>query len=314
MSHNKPVLHISNLSVTFRNENEAIRALHDFSCSLYAGECIAVIGESGCGKSVAAHAILRLFPDSTEITGSIQFDSQELITCSESGLKEIRGKRIGIIYQNPDRSLNPIYTIERQMKEPLKSHRIHVPGPMRDHVIKTLKRVGFPEPYQAMMQYPCQNSGGMNQRAATAVVLGLMPEVIIADEPTKGLDKERLLDIESCLMEIKNQNQSLLLITHDIPLAERIADNLIVMYAGQIVEAGPANDVLSSPLHPYTKGLLKSLPKNGFIPIEGSAPPLSSLPPGCRFANRCDCATEVCTYQCPKITMTGAREVRCHLC
>jgi len=312
MNQKMPVLKISNLSVTFRNNYEAICALSNFSCSLYAGECTAVIGESGCGKSVAAHAILKLFPDSTEISGSIQFNSLELLKQSETKLEKIRGKKIGIIYQSPDRSLNPIYTIGRQMKEPLNFHQICLPEDRQDHILRTLKIVGFSDPKKAMMQYPCHNSGGMNQRAATAIVLGLIPDIIIADEPTKGLDSDRLIDMEFCLREIKYQGQSLLLITHDIPLAERIADELIVMYAGQIVEKGLVKDVLSSPLHPYTIGLINSLPRNGFIPIDGSAPPLSSQPEGCRFANRCKNASNLCNNQCPELKFNNGHEVRCH--
>nr|WP_319538706.1 ABC transporter ATP-binding protein [uncultured Methanospirillum sp.] len=312
MKQKKPVLQISNLSVTFRNKSEAICALAQFSCSMFAGECTAVIGESGCGKSVAAHAILQLFHESTELSGSIKFDDLELLTLPEHHLQEIRGKRIGIVYQNPDRSLNPIYKIGRQMKEPLDFHHICNSNNRWDHIRRTLKRVGFSDPDHAMMQYPCHNSGGMNQRAATAVILGLKPDIVIADEPTKGLDRDRLADIESCLQEIKNEGQSLLLITHDIPMAERVADELIVMYAGQIVEKGPVKEVLYSPLHPYTAGLIKSLPQNGFIPIDGNTPPLSSLPSGCRFAQRCKHASDLCHNLCPVLTLKNGREVRCH--
>ena len=312
MNKKKIILKVNNLSVTFNNKNEKICALSDFSCSLYSGECTAIIGESGCGKSVAAHAILKLFPKNTDISGSVCFDAQELITLSEHVLQKIRGKKIGIIYQNPDRSLNPIYQIGRQMKEPLDVHNVCNPSDKWNHIINILRKVGFLDPDQTLERYPCHCSGGMNQRAATAVVLGLMPDIVIADEPTKGLDYDRVADVESSLQEVKREGHSLLLITHDITLAERIADELIVMYAGQVIEKGPMKKVLSTPLHPYTEGLIKSLPRNGFIPIDGYAPPLSNLPSGCRFAERCTSASEICIFQNPDLKIKNGHEVRCH--
>jgi peptide/nickel transport system ATP-binding protein len=312
MNEKTPVLKVRNLSVTFKKNYEAICALSDFSCSLYSGECTAVIGESGCGKSVAAHAILKLFPDNTEISGSVRLNSLELLTLSDHVLQKIRGNKIGIIYQSPDRSLNPIYRIGRQMKEPLDTHNICTLSDRWDHIMKILRKVGFSDPYQAMARYPCHCSGGMNQRAAIAVVLGLMPDIVIADEPTKGLDNNRVADVELCLREVKRQGQSLLLITHDITFAESIADELIVMYAGQIVEKGPVKKVLTTPLHPYTTGLIKSLPRHGFIPINGNAPPLTHLPSGCRFAERCTCASDFCFHQSPGVIIKNGHEVRCH--
>lgn len=312
MNAKQAILKVNNLSVTFNNKYEPICALSEFSCSLYSGECIAVIGESGCGKSVAAHAILKLFPESTDITGSVCLDTLELLTLSEHVLQKIRGKKIGIIYQSPDRSLNPIYKIGRQMNEPLNVHKICLPSERWNHIMNILRRVGFSDPDQALLRYPCHCSGGMNQRAATAVVLGLIPDIVIADEPTKGLDNDRVADVEFCLHEVKREGHSLLLITHDITLAERIADELIVMYAGQIIEKGPIKTVLTTPLHPYTEGLIKSLPRNGFIPIDGYAPPLTNLPSGCRFADRCTCASEICILQSPELKIINGHEVRCH--
>lgn len=312
MNEKQALLKISNLSVTF-NKIKPLCALSDFSCTLYSGRCTAVIGESGSGKSVAAHAILKLLPEYTTITGTVHFGNLELISLSEDSLQEIRGKKIGLIYQSPDRSLNPIFPIGRQMRKPLDAHNVGPVSERLTHIKKTLRKVGFSNPDTAMVRYPCHCSGGMNQRAATAVVLGLLPEIVIADEPTKGLDRDRALDVETSLNDVTKTGQSLLLITHDIPLAERIADELIVIYAGQIVEKGPVNTVLCHPLHPYTKGLINSLPRNGFIPIDGNSPSLSNIPPGCRFANRCEHSSDFCIHNSPNLKIIEKQEVRCHL-
>lgn len=307
-----PLLQVSDLSVTFRTNGDTIQAVTGFSCQLDPGICTAIIGESGCGKSVIAHAILKILPETASVSGSVQFRGKELSDISPDEMNTIRGRQIGIIFQSPDRALNPTYRIFRQLVEPLRTHRVVPEENRKEHIITTLRKVGFSHPKEAALLFPCNCSGGMNQRAVTAVVLSLLPDLVIADEPTKGLDSFRVSDVKSCLMEIKDEGRTLLLVTHDICLARDLSEELLVMYAGEIVESGKTQDILQSPIHPYTSGLLKSLPENGFIPIPGSAPSYANMPSGCRFQDRCEYATEKCNHK-PECIQKNGRMVRCHL-
>ncbi|HOJ97495.1 MAG TPA: ABC transporter ATP-binding protein [Methanospirillum sp.] len=307
-----PLLQVSDLSVTFQTNGDTIRAVTGFSCQLDYGICTAIIGESGCGKSVIAHAILRLLPETALVTGSVQFKGKDLYSLSLEELNAIRGRQIGIIFQSPDRALNPTYRIYRQIDVPLRNHQVVPEKKRKDHILTTLRNVGFSHPNEAARLFPCHCSGGMNQRAVTAVVLSLLPDLIIADEPTKGLDSLRVSDVKSSLLKVKDEGRTLLLVTHDICLAQDLSEELLVMYAGEIVESGKTQDILQSPMHPYTRGLLKSLPENGFIPIPGSAPSYANMPSGCRFQDRCAYASERCNNNLELLNKNG-RMVRCHL-
>jgi len=307
-----PLLDISNLSITFLSDGIKIPAVSGFSCRITQGTCTAIIGESGCGKSVVAHAILRLLPKNSLVEGEIIFKNLNIYRLNERTLQSIRGNEIGIMFQSPDRALNPIYRLYHQILGPLDIHKVVPVQESEAHIYKSLRKAGFSDPEHAARLYPCHCSGGMNQRAVTAIILSLEPDLVIADEPTKGLDRSRILDIQASLKEILHENRTLLLITHDIRLAHAIAHQIVVMYAGEIVEAGPVNAILSSPSHPYTRGLIQSLPENGFNPIPGCAPPLTSLPEGCRFAYRCYQATKMCHKRPANLTHVNGRMIRCH--
>lgn len=308
----KPLLIIKELTVTFHANGDTIPAVTDFSTSLDVGTCTAIIGESGCGKSVVAHAILRILPETARVSGSFIYRERDLQTLSQDQMNAIRGKEIGIIFQSPDRALNPIYRIYRQIEEPLKTHRVIPEENLKEHIYSTLAKVGFSHPIETSLLFPCNCSGGMNQRAVTAIVLSLLPELVIADEPTKGLDGDRVSDVKSCLIEVKREGRTLLLITHDITLARELSEDLLVMYAGEIVESGKTKEILKEPMHPYTSGLLGSLPENGFVPIPGFAPSFANMPSGCRFRERCQHVTPKC-HQNPALVHNNGRMVRCHL-
>ncbi|NLL09939.1 MAG: ABC transporter ATP-binding protein [Methanomicrobiales archaeon] len=312
MKATSPFLEITDLSITFCTPGQDIPAVSKCSFTVKKGTCMAIIGESGCGKSVIAHAILRILPKNSLVCGTIRFRGCDLYQLEISDMEKIRGSDIGIMFQSPDRALNPIYKIYRQVKEPVTVHQTVSWEKQHNHILSMLKKSGFFDPEKAASLYPCQCSGGMNQRAVTAIVLSLKPELVIADEPTKGLDTARISDVQDSLMEVIHEDRTLLLITHDIRLARTIATDIVVMYAGEIVESGLADDVLSDPLHPYTKGLIQSLPENGFIPIPGYAPPLTDLPKGCRFAQRCPYASDICHIKPAQPGILKGRVIRCH--
>ena len=310
MTGKKPVLTIRDVSVTFGNGGRKTPALSQFSGEIFAGETVAIIGESGCGKSVAAHAILRLLPNEAEVSGSVFYKSSDLLHLSEREMQRIRGREIGLLFQSPDRSLNPVYTIKRQIMEPL---RVHNGSNGYLKVVNTaLRKAGFKNPEEISSLFPCMCSGGMNQRAAFAIVSALNPEILIADEPTKGLDAARVTDIKECLSARKKEEQTILLITHDISLARSLSERILVMYSGEVVESGPTEEILDNPMHPYTIGLLNSLPSRGFCPIPGYSPPLSDLPSGCRFYPRCMKGCENGCFKRPELMKKAGREVRCH--
>jgi len=312
MSNKEPILDIRELSISFHNHNDIIPAGSGCSFSLQKGTCTAIIGESGCGKSIIAHAILRILPNNARISGNIKFKSYDLLHVKPPKMENIRGREIGIMFQSPDRALNPISALFRQVQEPLITHQIVPITEHHTYIHTMLKKVGFSDTGKAAYLYPCQCSGGMNQRAITAIVLSLKPDLVIADEPTKGLDSERISDVQNCIQKILAEKRTVLLITHDIRLAKSLAQETVVMYAGQIIESGPTDEILYSPLHPYTKGLIQSTPEYGFQPIPGFAPPLTNLPPGCRFAPRCTDASEMCYLQHVEPVLHNGRMIRCH--
>ena len=303
-----PLLQVSDLGVSFRTLHGEVSALSAFSCVLSAGEVVAVVGESGCGKSVAAHAIMRILPHSASVCGSTQICGINVNNLSESEMNMIRGREIAMLFQSPERSLNPLYRISRQICEPLLTHNVPVDGNTAEQL---LRQAGCNDPGDISQKYPCQCSGGMNQRALLAVVSGLNPRIFIADEPTKGLDHDRVSDVARLLQRMRSAARGIMVITHDIILARSLSDRALVMYAGEVVESGPSREVFSSPRHPYTRSLFMSLPEHGFIPIPGMSPALSDIPVGCRFAPRCQQAISVCRENHPDLHPVQGREVRC---
>jgi len=308
-----PLLDVRSLSVTFRGE-QTVHAVSDVSLSLAEGEILALVGESGCGKSVIAHAVARLLPPSAVVSGSIRFQGRDLLSLPEGEMVGVRGNRIGIILQNPSLALNPLHTVGRQVAEPLRVHRGEGKGRALQGAARALSGLGFADPERTMALYPSMCSGGMNQRFVTAASTVLDPPFLIADEPTKGLDRERVGEIAEGLERLaRERGAALLLITHDLRVAGSVADRVAVCYAGEIVEAGPAGSVLSAPRHPYTRGLIGSTPEGGFVPIPGLSPSPISPPPGCRFHPRCPHSTERCALEHPVPVRIGDHDVRCLL-
>ena len=311
----RPILVVAGLTVGFETAAGRVMAAEDVSFCLRQSETLALVGETGCGKSVVASAIMKLLPRNASVRGHAEFAGRDLLARSEKEMAEIRGKEIAIVFQNPSLALNPIIRIAEQVAEPLQVHE-HA---SRHKSIKTaeemLHRLGLGSREAHM--YPFQFSGGMNQRAMIATSMILTPKVIIADEPSHGLDAGLVDETMKEMMKIKEQiGSSLLLITHDLTLARRFSERMAVMYCGEIVETGKSEEIFTKPLHPYTRALLDCLPERGFHPIPGSSPSMINPPAGCKFRPRCPHAGERCMNR-PRI-VEGAekdcdREVRCWL-
>lgn len=278
-------------------------------------EIVALVGETGCGKSVVASSILKLLPGNASISGQVLYQGRNLLDMDEEDLSRIRGSEIALIFQNPSLALNPVYRAGEQIAEPLQIHRGDSKRDSLETALHMLKRFRLGS-RETMNMYPFQLSGGMNQRIVISASIILSPKILIADEPTKGLDnflaKEMIHEVE----RIKKSNgSSLLLITHDLQLAKEISDRIAVMYCGHILELGESKDIFKSPLHPYTKALLDSLPERGFMPLNGSSPSMVHPPSGCRFHPRCSLAREICLKDqgMKKIEGCSRRMVRCRL-
>ena len=283
-----PLLAISDLSVTFATDRGQVQALDGGSMSLNAGEPLAVVGESGSGKSVTALSILGLLGDSGRVSdGSIEFGGEDLTRVSDQRLREIRGNQIAFIFQEPMSSLNPVLTIGTQVAEPIWLHHKKSWSEAFEQAGELLQRVAIPDAVKRLEDYPHQFSGGMRQRVMIAMALACQPKLIIADEPTTALDVTVQAQILSLLKNLtKEANSSLILITHDLGVVARYADNVAVMYGGRVVETASARELYKNPQHPYTEGLMASIPKLDGDPgsrlytIEGQPPDLSNLPSG----------------------------------
>ncbi|KKH48137.1 ABC transporter ATP-binding protein [Methanosarcina sp. 1.H.A.2.2] len=319
----KTLLEVKDLNVSFQEnekekgkEKENVTAVFGVSFSIREKETLALVGETGCGKSVVAHAIMRLLPLESRVKGTIEFGGKNLLELSEKEMTKLRGKEISIIFQNPSLALNPVYSIGHQLAEPLRIHgQKKKENTSLSKVAGALKRVGFSNPHEYMRYYPSWCSGGMNQRFLIAASTMLNPVLLIADEPSKGLDRNRVAELENELEGLKEKSEtSLLLISHDLGFVRRLADRVAVMYAGEIVEISDPSNLFERPLHPYTRGLLNSLPERGFVPIPGSSPPLSSPPEGCRFHPRCPVKEKRCMQERPYLKESNGRAVRCFLC
>lgn len=314
----EPLLRIEGLSVTFDTSMGRVRAAQDVCLDLFKGEALALVGETGCGKSVVANSILQLLPGNASVRGSVTFSGRDLLSLSEREMAEIRGREIAIVFQNPSLALNPIIKAEEQIAEPLQIHR-HLPRSLSIQMAKDmLRRLGLGMGGVAE-SYPFQLSGGMNQRVMIAAAMILSPRIIIADEPSKGLDRLLARQIAEELGGLRDKmGASLLLITHDLLLARDISDRISVMYCGEVVETGESQAVFDHPLHPYTKALLDCLPQRGFHPIPGVSPSMIDPPGGCKFYPRCRYKHDKC-MQKPDMTRKRCRhggmdrEVRCWL-
>jgi oligopeptide/dipeptide ABC transporter ATP-binding protein len=318
----QPLLDVRALTTEFvverRGRRATVRAVDGACLHISRGETLGLVGESGSGKSMTALSIVGLVPPSGRITGgTVMFEGRDLAALGERDLRHVRGARIGFVFQEPLSALNPVFTIGDQIAETLTVHGRAAGAAARARAIELLDAVRIPDPARRARDYPHQLSGGMRQRALIAAAIACEPPLVIADEPTTALDVTIEAEILDLLAEMRKRfGLSLLLITHDLGVVARLADRVAVMYAGRIVEEGATSEVLSAPLHPYTRGLLASRP--GTVPgsrlqaIPGTVPDLAALPAGCAFAPRCDERVRACDVHPPDATAAGpGHEVRC---
>ncbi len=320
-----PELLVKNLKVSFATLKKELIAVRGISYQLNQGEILALVGESGCGKTVSALSILRLIqePPGKIMSGEILFAGKDLLKLKKKELQNLRGKDIAMIFQDPMTSLNPVLTIGEQIIETLLRHTSLSRKKAREKSFRLLEQVEIPSPKQKLDQYPHQLSGGMRQRAMIAMALSCSPRILIADEPTTALDVLIQAQILSLLKRIKNDTQmSILLITHDLGVVAEVAERVMVMYAGEIVESGLVDDIFRSPLHPYTLGLMESIPKlettQQKLPklkeISGTMPSLLQVPTGCPFHPRCSAAETRCKTDKPKLKkISQTHSVSCWL-
>jgi len=320
-----PLLEVTDLRTYFTTDAGVARAVDGVSLHVGTGETLGIVGESGCGKTVTALSILGLIPSPPgEIMAgsSIRFNDEELLEVKPARLREIRGNMISMIFQEPMTSLNPVFTVGHQIEEVLRLHRGLSKREARAAGVALLAEVGIPEPDQRYDAYPHQMSGGMLQRVMIAIALSCEPHLLIADEPTTALDVTIQAQILDLLVELQHaRGMALLLITHDLGVIGEVCDRVVVMYGGQIVETGTTEEILTRPEHPYTQGLLASLPGIGdrdvrLNPIPGTVPSAEEWPEGCRFRDRCSFAWERCVESAPDLLPvdgSSSRSARCWL-
>ncbi len=308
-----PVLEVEGLTVTFRTESGTVSAVDDVDLTLGRGEIVGVVGESGCGKSVTAMSLAGLLPRSAAVSGSVRLLGQELVGASAKDLREVRGQKIAYIFQEPMTSLNPVLTVGRQIAEVLQTHRKLSKSAALDRAVELLQLVGIPSPRERVKQYPHQLSGGMRQRVMIAMAVAGDPEVLVADEPTTALDVTVQAGILTVLRELRDRlGTSILIITHDLGVIADIADRVVVMYAGRVVERAGVDELFASPRHHYTSGLLAAAPTAGryagthrLQEIPGLVPVLSEQPDACTFAERCPAAQDDCRSKRPPLAALG---------
>ena len=313
------LLEVEQLAVTLPSGGGRVRPVDRISFEVSRGEVICIVGESGCGKSTTALALIRLLEGHAQISGSVRFDGQELLGLSETQMCGIRGNRLSMVFQEPMTALNPVKTIGSQVMGPLLLHTAVSAAEARAEAERLLARVGIDQPAKRLAAYPHQLSGGQRQRVVIAMALACRPDLIIADEPTTALDTTVQRQILDLLLGLVDESSiALLLITHNLAIVSEIADKMLVMYGGRVAEAGPAAEVLSRPLHPYTKGLMKALPRpdaptgQRLTPIVGTVPNLRRMPPGCAFADRCPDVIGACrSDRPPERTIEAGRIVAC---
>lgn len=316
------ILEVKNLSTTFRTERGLMKAVDGVSFHVKKGEILGVVGESGCGKSVTSQSVMRLFDEkrTASYTGEIILDGEQILEKKSKEMREIRGRDVAMVFQDALSSLNPVLRVGDQIVETLRIHQKMNKKEAREHALEMLKLVGIPAPEDRLDQYPHELSGGMRQRVMIAIALACQPKLLIADEPTTALDVTIQAQIMDLIVDLnKKLNMGVILITHDLAVVAETCSRVVVMYLGQIVEEADVNDIFDNPMHPYTDGLIRSIPKlNGnrterLYMIEGMVPLLSQIPQGCRFAPRCPYATEKCRNHMPELkAVSGTQKVRCH--
>jgi oligopeptide/dipeptide ABC transporter ATP-binding protein len=314
-----PLLSVNNLTTSFRTDGGTVRAVEDVSFDIAPGEVLGVVGESGSGKSVTALSIMRLMPrgGGHSLAGSIVFNGRDMLTLPRDELDRIRGKQIAMIFQEPMTSLNPVFTIGDQLAEPLIYHERLSRRAARERAVELMTLVGIASPRDRLQSYPHQLSGGMRQRVMIAMALSCRPRLLIADEPTTALDATIQAQILDLMRGLRAEfDLSMILISHDLGVVAEMADRVMVMYAGRIVEIGTTEQVLRAPGHPYSRGLLEAVPDPDAPPerrlrtIPGTIPGLLELPPGCRFSPRCTFREERCAVDEPPLSERGDRSHR----
>lgn len=316
------VIEIENLSTVFEPKKEKIRAIDGVSFYVCRGEMVGIVGESGCGKSVTSQSIMRLYDEKEEVSysGTVRFEGENLMEIPYKEMDKIRGNRIAMIFQDALSSLNPVYTVGNQVVEAICIHQNVEKKEAWQKAVEMLTKVGISEPEKRMRQYPHELSGGMRQRVMIAIALCCKPDLLIADEPTTALDVTVQAQIMDLIQQLKEEeNMGVILITHDMAVVAENCDRVIVMYLGQMVEEASVTDIFEHPLHPYTIGLIQSIPQmttdseQELFMIKGSLPLLTQIKKGCRFASRCPYATDKCREEEPELQKTGENHsVRCH--
>ena len=313
-------IEVKKLVTQFSGKNGTVTAVDGVSFAIKKGETLGIVGESGCGKSVTSMSILRLIPPQSGkiASGEILFKGQDLTKLSNKEIRHIRGNEIAMIFQDSMTGLNPVMTIGKQLVETITAHSKMDKKEAWERAEEMLRKVGIPSPAQRLKEFPHQLSGGMRQRVMIAMALSCNASLFIADEPTTALDVTIQAQILELMRELKEKdNKSIMLITHDMGVVAEMADDVMVMYAGKEMEYGDVKSIFKNPLHPYTKGLLKSIPRldqdssERLFNIPGSVPDLADMPKGCRFCTRCSEATEKCRMEEPGLYQVGEQKVRC---
>lgn len=317
----QPLLQIKELRTHFQTERGRVTAVDGITFQVEPGEILGVVGESGCGKSVMSQSILRLFDEKKKVQydGDIQFEGKSLLKMSKSEMSKIKGNKISMIFQDPLSSLNPVYTVGNQIAESIILHQKLPKKAAHEKAVEMLRLTGIPVPEKRVNQYPHELSGGMRQRVMIAMALACQPKLLIADEPTTALDVTVQAQILDLILKLNQElNMGVIFITHDLGVVAEICTRVVVMYLGQIVEEADVKSLFANPLHPYTRGLMKSIPQldgcrtQDLHVIEGTVPSLYNVPLGCRFASRCPFADDQCRAKMPllKANQSG-QKVRC---
>ena len=319
MQEQKPLLEVKNLRTYFYTRKGVVPAVDGVDFQIKPGEILGIVGESGCGKSVTSLSILNLLIDYAKIEegSEINFEGKNLAEFSKKEMCQVRGRDIAMIFQDPMTSLNPVMTIEKQLMETVQAHQNVSKAEAKKLALEMMIKVGIPSPEKRLKEYPHQLSGGMKQRVMIAMALMCNPKLLIADEPTTALDVTIQAQILKLMRDLRDETGSaIMLITHDMGVVASMADAIMIMYAGRVVEYGSAQEVFANPKHPYTRGLLKSIPRldervDTLFTIEGTVPNQYDMPAGCKFWPRCPYATEKCKAEEPALEKYGDCQVRC---
>jgi len=305
------LLELNDVSLELKRDGKYVRILDQISFQVNKGETVGIVGESGCGKSMTALSIMKLLPEKAKLSGSVKFNNEEVTKFSRREMEKVRGNKMSMIFQDPLTSLNPLHTVGRQIEETLVLHTKLTKEQRKERVIQLLKEVGLPRAEELAMEFPHQLSGGMRQRIMIAIAMACNPSLLVCDEPTTALDVTVQAQILELMNHLKKVNDmGIIMITHDLGVVAEVCDRVVVMYAGKIIEEADVKELFLNPKHPYTKGLLESIPKLGVRKeklgsIPGMVPSPDKMPAGCRFYERCSSAMDICKGAVPPIQSVG---------